>query len=109
MAIMGWIYLLSSIVFEIGWASSLQYTSGYSRLWPSIVNALLAMGAIVALSKAVESIPIAIAYPVWTGLSLIGLVGLSLFVFDESLGIWHYLFIAFIFAGVIGLKAITNV
>jgi quaternary ammonium compound-resistance protein SugE len=41
---MGWLYLLLSIAFEIGWASSLKSTAGYSRLWPSVINTLLTIG-----------------------------------------------------------------
>lgn len=105
---MGWLYLILSVVFEVGWASSLEFTAGYTRLWPSVINAVLATGAIVTLSKAVKNIPIAIAYPFWTGVSLIGIVLLGVYAFGEALGIWHYFFIAIILAGVIGLKAITG-
>jgi quaternary ammonium compound-resistance protein SugE len=105
---MGWLYLLLSVAFEIGWASSLKFTAGYSRLWSSVINALLATGGIITLSKAVKSIPIAIAYPVWTGISLTGVVLLGVYAFGETLGVWHYVFIACIALGVIGLKIITN-
>jgi quaternary ammonium compound-resistance protein SugE len=105
---MGWLYLLLSIAFEIGWASSLKSTAGYSRLWPSVINTLLTIGGTIALAKATKSIPIAIAYPVWIGVSLIGVVLLSVYAFGETLGVWHYFFIALIVAGVIGLNVITN-
>ena len=105
---MGWLYLILSVVFEIGWASSLKFTAGYSRFWPSVINALLGICGTVTLAKAIKSIPIAIAYPVWTGISLVGVVILGMFAFGESLGIWHYFFIVLIILGAAGLKIITN-
>jgi quaternary ammonium compound-resistance protein SugE len=104
---MAWLYLLLSVVFEIGWASSLKLTAGYTRLWPSVFNALLAVGGMITLSKAVRSIPIAIAYPTWTGISLVGVVIFGVFAFSEALSVWHYFFILLILAGVVGLKALT--
>jgi quaternary ammonium compound-resistance protein SugE len=101
---MGWVYLLISIVFEIGWASSLKLTAGYSRLAPSIANALLAAGGVITLSQATKTIPIAIAYPVWTGVSLIGVVVFGACAFDETIGIWQLAFIGLIAVGAIGLK-----
>ena len=101
---MGWVYLLVSIVFEIGWASSLKLTAGYSRLGPSIANALLAAGGVITLSQAAKTIPIAIAYPVWTGVSLIGVVVLGACAFDETIGVWQLVFIGLIAVGAVGLK-----
>jgi quaternary ammonium compound-resistance protein SugE len=101
---MGWAYLFISIVFEIGWASSLKLTAGYSRLAPSIANALLAAGGVITLSKAARTIPIAIAYPVWTGVSLVGVVVLGAFAFGETIGIWQLAFIGLIAVGAVGLK-----
>jgi len=104
---MGWVYLLLAVFFEIGWASSLKFTAGYTRLLPSVINALLAAGGIFTLSKAVKSIPIAIAYPIWTGLSLAGVVILGVYAFGEPIGIWHLIFIGLIASGVIGLKMLS--
>jgi quaternary ammonium compound-resistance protein SugE len=105
---MGWLYLLLSIAFEIGWASSLNFTADYSRLGPTVINALLALGGIITLAKVVKSIPMSIAYPVWTGVSLMGIVLLGAYAFGETLGIWHYVFIACIVLGVVGLRVITT-
>ena len=35
---MGWSYLAVAVVLEIGWASSLKWTDGYTRLVPSLIN-----------------------------------------------------------------------
>jgi quaternary ammonium compound-resistance protein SugE len=101
---MGWAYLLISIVFEIGWASSLKSTAGYSRLVPSVANALLAAGGVITLAQAARNIPIAIAYPIWTGVSLVGVVILGVYAFGENIGVWHFLCIGLIALGAVGLK-----
>ena len=33
---MGWVYLLVSGVFEVGFASLLKTSDGFKRLWPSV-------------------------------------------------------------------------
>jgi quaternary ammonium compound-resistance protein SugE len=101
---MAWTFLLFSIVFEIGWASSLKLTEGYSRLGPSMVNALLAAGGVITLAQAAKTIPIAVAYPIWTGISLVGVVLLGVYAFGETIRAWHFVFIAFIAVGAAGLK-----
>ncbi|HET6233937.1 MAG TPA: multidrug efflux SMR transporter [Acetobacteraceae bacterium] len=101
---MSWTFLLFSIAFEIGWASSLKFTEGYSRLGPSIVNALLAAGGVITLAQAAKTIPIALSYPIWTGVSLVGVVLLGVYAFGETIGMWHFVFIAFIAVGAVGLK-----
>jgi quaternary ammonium compound-resistance protein SugE len=101
---MGWVYLLFSVLLDIGWASSLKSTNGYTRLLPSVANALLAMGGLVALAKAVKSIPITIAYPIWTGGTLVGVVVFGVYGLREPIGVWHFFFIGLIALGTVGLK-----
>lgn len=106
---MGWVFLLLAVVFEIGWAISLKSTAGYSRLWPSAINALFAIGAVIALSKAVNIIPIGISYPIWTGLSLIGVVTLGVAILNETFGFWEFIFMSLIIAGIVGLRALSSI
>jgi quaternary ammonium compound-resistance protein SugE len=105
---MGWLYLLLAVAFEIAWAVSLKSTEGYSRLWPSMANALLALGAMLTLAKAVKGIPIGISYPVWAGLSLIGVVIIGVSILNEYFGFWHLIFVSLIIIGIVGLKALPS-
>jgi quaternary ammonium compound-resistance protein SugE len=105
---MGWIYLMIAVVCEIVWASTLKMTGGYSQLWPSVFNAVILAINTYFISLAVKSLPVAIAYPIWTGLGGVGVAIGAVIFFDESLGIFQILCILLIILGVIGLEAIKS-
>jgi len=101
---MAWIYLLIAVGCEIVWASSLKATEGYSQLLPSIFNASVLTVNIYFLSRAVQTLPVAIAYPIWTGLGGAGVALVAVLFFHESLGFWQVICILAIILGVIGLE-----
>ncbi|MDJ0519173.1 MAG: multidrug efflux SMR transporter [Trichodesmium sp. MO_231.B1] len=101
---MAWIYLMIAVGCEIVWALSLKATDGYSQLWPSIFNASVLTINIYFLSCAVKTLPVAIAYPIWTGLGGAGVAIVAIMFFHESLGVWQIICILAIILGVIGLE-----
>ncbi len=102
---MGWIYLMIAVVCEIVWASTLKMTGGYSQLWPSVFNAVILAINTYFISLAVKSLPVAIAYPIWTGLGGVGVAIGAVIFFHENLGIFQIFSILLIILGVIGLEA----
>jgi quaternary ammonium compound-resistance protein SugE len=101
---MAWIYLIIAVGCEIVWASSLKATEGYSQLLPSIFNAGFLAINIYFLSRAVKTLPVTIAYPIWTGLGGAGVATVAVLFFHESLGVWQIASILAIILGVIGLE-----
>jgi len=74
---MAWLYLACAIAAEVVATSLLGSTEGFSRLVPSVaVLAIYAMSFLL-LARAVESVPLGIAYALWSGLGtgLIAIVG----------------------------------
>src|SRR5688500_11225266 len=102
---MNWLYLFIAGLFEIAWAVGLKYTEGWSRLWPSVITAVLMVASFYFLSLAVKTLPIGTAYAVWTGIGTVGAAVLGMFLFDESRDIVRVLCILLIIAGIAGLKA----
>ncbi len=101
---MAWFYLIVAVGCEIIWASTLKATEGYSQLVPSIFNAGVLAINLYFLSSAVKTLPVAIAYPIWTGLGAVGVVLGAVLFFHESLGVGQILCIFLIMLGVIGLE-----
>lgn len=101
---MDWLYLFIAGLFEIAWAVGLKYTDGWSRLWPSIITAVLMVASFYFLSLAVRSMPIGTAYAVWTGIGTVGAAILGMVLFDEPRDILRILCILVIVAGIGGLK-----
>ena len=58
----------------------------------------------VLLAKAVHTIPIGTAYPVWTGIGAVGTVLVGILVFKEPATFWRLFFITTLIASVVGLK-----
>lgn len=62
-----WLVLLASAVLEAVWATALGASDGLSRPIPTVVFAVAAVLSFVGLERAVQRIPLATGYAVWTG------------------------------------------
>jgi len=105
---MHWILLGIAIVSEVIGTSALKASEGFTRLWPSIV-VLMGYGvAFFCLAHAIRTIPVGIAYAVWSGVgvALIALVGWALF--DQKLDGPAWLGLALIVSGVVVLQLFSK-
>ena len=71
---MAWAYLAAAAVFEIVFALSMKYADGFTRLLPTLVTAASAVGGIGFLTLAMKTLPVSVAYPIWTGVGTLGTV-----------------------------------
>ncbi len=74
---MNYMYLLAAIICEVIATSALKATDGFSRLWPSVIVVLGYGLAFYFLSLTLRTIPVGIAYALWSGIgiALIALAG----------------------------------
>ncbi len=72
-----WLLLGGAIVTEVLATSALKASDGFTRLWPSVVVAAGYGAAFCLLSLTLRTIPIGVAYAVWSGagVALITAVG----------------------------------
>ena len=103
-----WIYLGVAIVSEVIGTSALNASAGFSRLWPSLIVVAGYAVAFYCLSLALTSIPVGIAYAIWSGVgvALIALVGWA--IFGQALDAPAIIGIALIVAGVIVLNVFSR-
>lgn len=101
---MAWTLLVVAGLFEIGWATGLKYTEGFSRLWPNIWTAAAMVASLWLLALALKSIPVGTAYAVWTGIGAAGTAVMGILLFGESRELLRLLCILVIVAGIMGLK-----
>ena len=96
-----WMYLFVAGVFEIVWATSMKYSEGMSRLFPTLLMYGAGFTSFYFLSGAVERIPIGTAYAVWTaiGTALIGML-----LFGEPAHWLRLVSIAIVLLGIAGLR-----
>ena len=106
---MNWIILIIAGLCETGFAFCLGKgnieTGHKATLWyiAFIVALVLSM---VLLAKATKTIPLSIAYPVWTGIGAVGTVIVGMLIFKEPASFWKLFFICTLIGSVIGLKLV---
>lgn len=105
---MGWFYLIIAAVFEIGWPFGLKMASiytvkSYIYLW--IIFAIIAMTLSgVFLFMAQKTIPIGMAYAIWTGIGAACTFAIGVFVFHDGVDLIKLLGVFLIISGVVLLK-----
>lgn len=104
---MAWISLLVAGIFEVAWAYYLKASQGLSLLVPSLLFLLTLTVSMGLLGFSVRSIPLGVAYPIWTGVGAVGSVVVGALFFHEPLGALKVLFLVLIVSGIVGLKAIN--
>lgn len=107
---MNWIILIlaglceCSFTFCLGKTRSacgLEHTAWLAAFF---VFSILSM---VLLMKAVQTIPVGTAYPVWTGIGAVGTVLIGIFFFDETADFWRLFFLTTLVLSIVGLKVIN--
>lgn len=78
---MAWIYLSIAILAEVIATSALTASAGFTRLLPSVIVVIGYGIAFWFLALSLRSIPVGIAYAVWSGagIVLISVIGWALF------------------------------
>ena len=101
---MAWAYLAAAAVFEIVFALSMKYAEGFTRVVPTAITVIGAIGGIGFLTLALKTLPVSVAYPIWTAIGTLGTVILGFALLGESLTPTKVLCALAIAAGVAGLK-----
>lgn len=76
-----WIFLIIAITAEVCATSALKLSEGFSRLWPSLIVIIGYACSFYFLSLTLRTIPIGVAYAIWSGVgvALIALIGWVVF------------------------------
>ncbi|HEV8051091.1 MAG TPA: multidrug efflux SMR transporter [Parachlamydiaceae bacterium] len=101
---MSWIYLLIAGLFEMGFTTSLKLSVGFTKAIPTVFFGLCAILSFWCLNKAIEVIPLGIAYAVWTGIGAAGTVIIGMMFFDDHLNGWEIFFLCTLVFSIFGLK-----
>ena len=101
---MAWAYLAAAATFEIIFAMSMEYAEGFTRVVPTAITVVGVVGGIGFLTLAMKSLPVSIAYPIWTAVGTLGTVLLGYLLLDEPLTTTKLLSALAIIGGVAGLK-----
>lgn len=104
----GWLLLSVAIVAEVIATSALKASDGFSRLGPSLVVVAGYGVAFYCLALTLRSIPVGIAYAVWSGVGIVLISVIAWFAFGQKLDVPAIVGIALIVAGVLVLNLFSK-
>ncbi|MCG1054577.1 QacE family quaternary ammonium compound efflux SMR transporter [Mycetohabitans sp. B5] len=82
---LAYFYLAIAIVAEVIGTSALKASDGFTRLLPSVITALGYAVAFYCLSLTLRSVPVGIAYAIWSGVGIVLISLVAFFVYDQRL------------------------
>ena len=103
-----WLFLFIAIIAEVIATSALKSSEGFTKPIASIVVVLGYMIAFYCLSLTLKTIPVGIAYAVWSGVGIVLITTVAWIVFDQKLDVWGIIGIALIMSGVLVLNLLSK-
>ncbi|MFC5304025.1 DMT family transporter [Azospirillum picis] len=97
-----------AIGLEVIGTTFLQKSEQFSKLVPTLIMALCYAGAFYFLSHALKTIPVGLAYAIWSGLGIILISTIGFFVFRQSLDLPAVIGLGFIITGVVIVNAFSQ-
>ena len=103
-----WIFLCVAIIAEVIATSALKSSEGFSKPIASVIVVLGYIIAFYCLSLTLKTIPVGIAYAIWSGVGIVLLTTIAWIVFDQKLDVWGIVGIALIMSGVLVLNLLSK-
>ena len=108
---MNWTILIVAGLFEVAFASCLEKaklsTGNVMYFWYTAFF-LTCATSMLLLTRAVRTIPLGVAYTVWTGIGATGTVLMGILVFKDPVTFWKMFFLATLIGSIIGLKLVSH-
>ncbi len=101
---MAWLVLFVAGLFEAGMVIGLNFSEGFTRLWPSLLMVVSGGISFYLLSVVMQSVPAGTAYAVWTAIGASGAALLGVLFFGEPANLLRLAGIAVVLGGVVMLR-----
>ncbi len=98
---MAYLYLAIAVIAEVVATSALKATEGFTKLIPTIIVAIGYGMAFYFLTLVLKTIPLGITYAVWSGLGIILVTIIGIFLYKQIPDIPAIIGISLILSGVI--------
>jgi small multidrug resistance pump len=103
-----WLYLVVAIISEVAGTSALKPAEGFTKLVPSCVVVLGYATAFYFLSLTLKTIPVGIAYAIWSGAGTALVVFIAWVFMGQKLDVAGAFGIMLIIAGVLVLNLLSK-
>lgn len=104
-----YIYLFIAILAETIGTTALQASQQFTRLLPSLLVVVAYAISFYLLAMALRSIPVGIAYAVWSGLGIVFIAAIGFLVFGQKLDLPAVLGMGMILAGILVIHLFSRV
>jgi len=105
---MQWLYLTIAIFCEVSATAALRACMGFTRLTPSLIVIAGYGAALYFLSLTFSTIPMGVAYAVWSGVGVVLIAIAGWFMYGQQLDLPAFCGIALITSGVIVLNVFSK-
>lgn len=103
-----WFYLLAAIAAEVVATSALKASEGFSRIWPSLVVVAGYGIAFYCLSMTLRTIPVGLAYAIWSGLGIVLIATIGWLLFGQRVDAAGIAGMLLIVAGVVVIQLFSK-
>ncbi|WP_111896038.1 DMT family transporter [Acinetobacter sp. MB5] len=101
---MAWLVLIFAGLFEVIWAFAMKKSQGFSLLIPSVVTVIFMLLSFALLSFSMKSLPLGIAYTVWTGIGAVGSLIVGMVILQEPANALHMIAAIMIMSGLVLMR-----
>lgn len=101
---MAWTYLFIASGFDIMFALGLKYTSGFTRLMPSVLTVVVGAASFLILAQALKTLPVGTGYAMWTGIGTMGTALRGILLWHEPRDVTRLICLGLIISGIVGLR-----
>ncbi|MQW91995.1 QacE family quaternary ammonium compound efflux SMR transporter [Acinetobacter sp. dk771] len=105
---MSFIYLAIAIVAEVIATSALKASEGFSVLWPSVITIIGYAIALFFLSLTLKTIPMGIAYAIWSGAGIILISTVGLIIYKQQLDLAALIGLSFMIIGIVVINVFSK-
>lgn len=105
---MKYFYLSIAIIAEVIATSALKSAEGFTKIGPSIIVIIGYGIAFYFLSLTLKSIPVGLAYAIWSGLGITLVSGIGYFLYNQKLDLPALLGLFLILAGVFVINVFSK-
>ena len=102
-------FLAVAIVCEVIGTSALKASEQFSKLWPSVLTVVMYAAAFYCLSQTLRTIPVGIAYAVWSGVGIVLVTLIAIVLYNQKPDVPAILGLGLIIAGVVVINVFSKI
>lgn len=101
-------FLAIAIICEVVGTSALKASQEFTKLWASVLTIVMYATAFYCLSITLRSIPVGIAYAIWSGVGIVLVTLLAIVLYNQKPDLPAVLGLGLIIAGVIVINVYSK-